>query len=181
MSDSSKTSIGMRGGRNVATQPANAVVRHHESRVTNHYDVLVAGASFAGLAVAQRLGRALYPSPWTEGRVRESLLPHGWRVALLDRAPVGDGVTSACGAPLLIVRAMGAEASIQLVHDRLVLHTRAGETVLPLPEPLCTFDYPRLCALPFAHPGVGFLQVDVTGRSGSTVRTSRGDFSGASL
>src|SRR2546425_949376 len=181
MSDSSKTSIGMRGGRNVATQPANAVVRHHESRVTNHYDVLVAGASFAGLAVAQRLGQALYPSPWAEGRVRESLPPHGWRVALLDRAPVGDGVTSACGAPVSIVRAMGAEASIQLVHDRLVLHTRAGETVWPLPEPFCTFDYRRFCALAFAHAGVEFIQAAVTGRSGSTVRTSSGDFSGTVL
>src|SRR3989442_11570470 len=102
MSGASKTSIGMRGGRNVAAEPANAVVRHHESRVTNHYDVLVAGASFAGLAVSQRLGQALYPSPWAEGRGRESLPPHGSRGALLDRAPVGDGVTSACGAPVSI-------------------------------------------------------------------------------
>src|SRR3989442_3719604 len=181
MSDSSKTSIGMRGGRNVASQPANAVVRHHHSRVTKHYDVLVAGASFAGLAVAQRLGQALYPSPWAEGRVRESSPPHGWRVALLDRAPVGDGVTSACGAPVSIVRAMGAEASIQLVHDRLVLHTRAGGTVLPLPEPFCTLDYRRFCALAFAHAGGEFIQAAVTGRSGSTVRTSSGGFSGTVL
>src|SRR3989441_4537480 len=174
MSDSSKTSIGMRGGRNVATQPANAVVRHHESRVTNHYDVLVAGASFAGLAVAQRLGQALYPSPWAEGRVRESLPPHGWRVALLDRAPVGDGVTSACGAPVSIVRAMGAEASIQLVHDRLVLHTRAGETVWPLPEPFCTFDYRRVYSVPFSHPRGEVARAPGDGGSGSTVPPRRG-------
>src|SRR5256712_11103911 len=175
MSDSSKTSIGMRGGRNVATQPANAVVRHHESRVTNHYDVLVAGASFAGLAVAQRLGQALYPSPWAEGRVRESSPPHGWRVALLDRAPVGDGVTSACGAPVSIVRAMGAEASIQLVHDRLVLHTRAGETVWPLPEPFCTFDYRR----PFEHAsspsGGGVLPAWAPSPSATPVRPTCAD------
>jgi len=153
--------MAVRGRRNVTTQPANAVVRNHESRITNHYDVIIAGASFAGLAVAQRL--------------------RGKRVVLLDRAPVGDGVTSACGAPVSIVRAMGAETSIQLVHDRLVLHTRAGETVWPLPEPFCTFDYRRFCELAFAHAGVEFIQAAVTGRSGSTLRTSRGDFSGTLL
>ncbi|OLD48968.1 MAG: hypothetical protein AUI83_12590 [Armatimonadetes bacterium 13_1_40CM_3_65_7] len=83
-------------------------------------------------------------------------------MVLLDRAPVGDGVTSACGAPVSIVRAMGAEASIQLIHDRLVLHTRAGETVWPLPEPFCTFDYRRFCELAFAHAGVEFIQAAVT-------------------
>ncbi|TMI99240.1 MAG: hypothetical protein E6H01_11375, partial [Bacillati bacterium ANGP1] len=140
------------------TSLADALVANHESPITNHYDVVIAGASFAGLAVAQRL--------------------RGKRVVLLDRAPVGDGVTSACGAPVSIVRAMGAETSIQLVHDRLVLHTRAGETVWPLPEPFCTFDYRRFCELAFAHAGVEFIQAAVTGRSGSTVRTARGDFSG---
>src|SRR3989454_1823683 len=149
--------MAVRGGRNVTTQPANAVVRNHESRIRNHYDVIIAGASFAGLAVAQRL--------------------RGKRVVLLDRAPVGDGVTSACGAPVSIVRAMGAETSIQLVHDRLVLHTRAGETVWPLPEPFCTFDYRRFFELAFSHPGGGFIQAAVTGRSGSTLRTPWGGFS----
>src|SRR2546428_11114522 len=90
---------------------------------SREFDVVIAGASFAGLAVAQRL--------------------RGKRVVLLDRAPVGDGVTSACGAPVSIVRAMGAETSIPLVHDRLVLHTRAGGAGWPPPAPFCTFDYPR--------------------------------------
>src|SRR2546428_10317508 len=90
---------------------------------SREFDVVIAGASFAGLAVAQRL--------------------RGKRVALLDRAPVGDGVTSACGAPVSIVRAMGGEASIQLVHARLVLHTRAGETGGPLPDRFCRWANPR--------------------------------------
>src|SRR2546427_9688070 len=146
--------MAVRGRRNVTTQPANAVVRNHESRVTNHYDVIIAGASFAGLAVAQRL----------EGR----------RVVLLDRAPVGRGVTSACGAPVSIVNAMGAEGSILQVHDRLILHTPAGEAVWPLPEPFCTFDYQRFCELAWALARFAFLQVARAGRSGSTVHTSRG-------
>ncbi len=137
-------------------------VANHESRVTNHYDVIIAGASFAGLAVAQRL----------EGR----------RVVLLDRAPVGRGVTSACGAPVSIVNAMGAEGSILQVHDRLILHTPAGEAVWPLPEPFCTFDYQRFCELAWARARVEFLQATVAGRSGSTVHTTRGGaFSGTLL
>src|SRR2546430_10080908 len=139
------------------TSLADALVANHESRITNHYDVIIAGASFAGLAVAQRL--------------------RGKRVVLLDRAPVGDGVTSACGAPVSIVRAMGAETSIQLVHDRLVLHTRAGETVWPLPEPFCTFDYRRLFGLWFPHRRGGFLPAAVYRRSGSPGRPAGGGLS----
>src|SRR5256712_11415612 len=129
------------------TSLADALVANHESPITNHYDVVIAGASFAGLAAAQRL--------------------RGKRVVLLDRAPVGDGVTSACGAPVSIVRAMGAETSIQLVHDRLVLHTRAGETVWPLPEPFCTFDYRRVCVHHFAPPRGGVSPGAGCGRPGS--------------
>ena len=136
-------------------------VANHESRVTNHYDVIIAGASFAGLAVAQRL----------EGR----------RVVLLDRAPLGHGVTSACGAPVSIVHAVGAEGSILQVHDRLILHTSAGEAVWPLPEPFCTFDYRRFCELAWARARVEFIQATVAGRSGSTVHTSLGAFSGTFL
>ncbi len=103
------------------------------------------------------------------------------RVVLLDRAPLGAGVTSACGAPVSVVRAMGAEESVQQIHDRLVLHTPAGEAVWPLPEPFCTFDYRRFCELACARAGVEFIQASVFGRSGSAVRTSEGEFSGTFL
>src|SRR3989454_8673234 len=139
------------------TSLADALVANHESQITNHHDVVIAGASFAGLAVAQRL--------------------RGKRVVLLDRAPVGDGVTSACGAPVSIVRAMGAETSIQLVHDRLVLHTRAGETVWPLPEPFCTFDYRRFFELAVAHAGGEVIPAAGLGGSGSTPPPPLGGFS----
>ncbi|MBI2973155.1 MAG: FAD-binding oxidoreductase, partial [Armatimonadetes bacterium] len=96
----------------------------HASRVTSHYDVIIAGASFAGLAAAQRLRG---------------------RVLLVDKDPIGEGVTSACGAPVSIVRAMGAENSIQQVHDQLVIHTERSRAVWPLPEPFCTFHYREFC------------------------------------
>lgn len=129
--------------------------------IASHYDVVVAGASFAGLAAAKRL--------------------EGQRVALLDGAPVGDGVTSACAAPVSIVRAMDAEASIQQLHDRLILHTPAVEVVWPLPEPFCTFEYRRFCELAFAQTRATFIQAAVVGRSGSSVYTPVGALSGRLL
>src|SRR5713226_2918677 len=120
----------------LASRPVSSLsgsAANRESRITNHCDVVIAGASFAGLAVAQRIGRSSFPAPrGGEGRVR-GMAPRP-RVVLLDRAPLGAGVTSACGAPVSIVRAMGAEESVQQIHDRLVLHTPAGEAVWPLPE-----------------------------------------------
>ncbi len=118
------------------------------------YDVIIAGASFAGLAAGQRL--------------------HG-RVLLLDREAVGEGVTSACAAPVAIVRAMGAEASIQEVHDRLVMHTPHREAAWTLPEPFCTFDYSRFCDLAFRRTGAEFRRTPVAGRRGACVVTGEGE------
>jgi flavin-dependent dehydrogenase len=126
-----------------------------------HYDVIIAGASFAGLAVALSL--------------------RGHRGALVDQAPLGDGVTSACAAPVSIVRAMRAEASVLQVHDRLVLHTPSTETIWPLPEPFCTFDYRQFCRAAFAASGVEFVHSHVFGRRGNTVQTAAGDLMGTFL
>jgi flavin-dependent dehydrogenase len=159
-----------------------------ESRVTSHesriYDVVIAGASFAGLAVAQLVSPApsVRPDPFNivrpelvEGRVMSP------RVLLIDKGPIGEGVTSACGAPLAIVRAMGAEASVRQVHHDIVIQTPRSRTVWPLPEPFCTFDYRRFCELAFARTGAEFRQATVLGRTGSVVHTSAGDVAGRFL
>ncbi len=135
------------------------------------YDVVIAGASFAGLAVAQRLG----PSQAVRSGTRQR------RIAVLDRAPVGDGVTSACAAPVTIVRAMGAADSILQVHDRLVFHTPSSQAVWSLPEAFCTFDYRQFCERAFECAGVDFVQASVIGRSGPIVQTTTGDVSGRFL
>lgn len=118
------------------------------------YDVIIAGASFAGLAAAQRLRG---------------------RVALLDREPLGAGVTSACAAPVAVVEGMGAGDAVQQVHDRLVLHTPDRASVWPLPEPFCTFDYARFCALAAAGTQAEFHRTPVLGRHGNVLRTGEGE------
>jgi flavin-dependent dehydrogenase len=139
--------------------------------VDTEYDAVIAGASFAGLAVAQRLGRPRAENSDTRQR----------RIAVLDRAPVGDGVTSACAAPVSIVHAMGAADSIRQVHDRLLIHTPSTRAVWSLPESFCTFDYRQFCQRAFECAGVDFIQASVTGRSGSIVQTTTGNISGKLL
>ncbi len=124
------------------------------------YDVVIAGASFAGFAVAQRLRG---------------------RVALVDKDPLGSGQTSACGAPLSTVRAMGADTAVLQIHRELVLHTPTTQTVWSLPEPFCTFDYPHFCEAAFSRTTAEFRRSAVLGRSGRTIRTAHGALTGRLL
>ncbi|HEV2356501.1 MAG TPA: NAD(P)/FAD-dependent oxidoreductase [bacterium] len=117
--------------------------------------VVIAGASFAGLAVARELGP---------------------RALLLDGDPVGEGQTSACGAPVRVLRAVEAGASIQEVHHDLVIHTPGRDVRWPLPEPFCTFDYRTCCRAAFEASGAAFLRAAVYGhRDGTVALTSAGE------
>ena len=121
------------------------------------YDVLICGASFAGLAVAREL--------------------RGARVLLVDRYEVGERQTSACAAPTEWIRALGLEGSVKQTFDRLVVHTPHGTSTWPLPFTFSTFDYPRLCELLDEQNDAEFETAKVNGRSGFTVHTDRGDLS----
>ncbi|MGH2373273.1 MAG: NAD(P)/FAD-dependent oxidoreductase [bacterium] len=123
------------------------------------YDVIIAGASFAGLAVARALSSRS-------------------RVLVVDRQPLGEGVTSACAAPVGTVRVMGAETSIIQIHTALVIHTPGGSTTWPLPEPFCTFDYSRFCHAAAAGTRATFLQASVHGYDRRCVLTSEGSREG---
>jgi len=120
------------------------------------YDVLVCGASFAGLAVARELRGT------------------GARVLVLDRYEIGERQTSACGIPTEWLRAMGLMGSQRQVFDRLVVHTPHGTSVLRLPWTFSTFDYPELCRLLWEQSDAAFETAKVDGRSGNTVHTDRG-------
>jgi flavin-dependent dehydrogenase len=134
---------------------------------SSSYDVIIAGASFAGLAAAHQIRRG--------------------RVLLVDRQPIGEGVTSACAAPARIVEMAGAAASIQQVHEALIIHTPGGPVTWPLPEPFCTFDYRTFCLEAAARArigeagGVEFRLASVLGREGRRVLTSAGAFDGRLL
>jgi digeranylgeranylglycerophospholipid reductase len=117
-------------------------------------DVVIAGASFAGLAAARALGS---------------------RAVLVDPDAVGDGQTSACGAPVRVIEALDAAASIQEIHHDLVIHTPGREVRWRLPEPFCTFDYRACCRAAFETSGAGFIRAAAHGHRGAVALTSAGE------
>src|SRR3954449_10456381 len=99
-------------------------------------DVLICGASFAGLAVARELRAA------------------GARVLVLDRYEIGERQTSACAAPTEWLRNLGLEASIRQTFGSLLVHTPGVPGARwDLPFTFSTFDYGQLCALLWEQSG----------------------------
>lgn len=122
------------------------------------WDVLVCGASFAGLAVARGLAGS------------------GARVLVVDRYEIGERQTSACAAPTELLERMGLEDSIRQTFGTLVVHTPRVRARWALPFTFSTFDYPRLCALLWEQcVGAEFETAKVVERRGSTVVTDRGE------
>jgi flavin-dependent dehydrogenase len=147
--------------------PVRATKRGVErTPLEGEYDVIICGASFAGLATARELSGS------------------GARVLLLDRYEIGEKQTSACAAPTEWLENLGLTASIRQTFGDLVIH-RARAYGGPrqtktyrwhLPWTFSTFDYREICALLKAQsPDVPFETAKVDGRTGETVHTDRGD------
>ncbi len=113
------------------------------------YDVLICGASFAGLAVARELAGA------------------GARVLVLDRYVIGERQTSACAAPTAWLEAIGVTGSIRQTFTELDFHTPHADTVMTLPWSFSTFDYRELCALLWEQSDAEFETAKVDGLAGA--------------
>ena len=112
-------------------------------------DVLICGASFAGLAVARELAGT------------------GARVLVLDRYEIGERQTSACGIPTEWLRALDLMGSHRQTFGRLVVHTPHTTARFELPWTFSTFDYPELCKLLWAQTDADFETAKVHGRTGA--------------
>jgi menaquinone-9 beta-reductase len=122
------------------------------------YDVVICGASFAGLAVAREL--------------RASRA----RVLVLDRYEIGEKQTSACCAPTEWIVNLGLEDSIKQTFETMTMHTLGAHVRWRLPYTFSTFDYRRLCELMWEQCGdAEFETAKVDGRSGNVIHTDRGD------
>jgi flavin-dependent dehydrogenase len=127
-------------------------------------DVLICGASFAGLAAARELAGS------------------GARVLVLDRYGLGERATSACGIPTDWLRALGLiEIELQRF-DELVVHTPGGTAVLDLPYTFSTFNYDEMCEQLWRQGDASFEIATVTGRGAEEdgrirVETDRGPVS----
>ena len=114
------------------------------------YDVLICGASFAGLTVARELTGS------------------GARVLVLDRYEIGERQTSACGIPTEWLRAMGLMGSHRQTFGRLVVHTPVR--ALPAGAALDVLDLrptASLCELLAAQSEHEFETAKVNGRTGN--------------
>ncbi len=138
------------------------------------WDVVICGASFAGLTVARELRGCRSPNADRPGAPA--------RVLMLDRYEVGERQTSACAVPTVWFEHMGLTASIRQTFDEIVIHTSTEHLRWPLPWTFSTFDYRHACALLQAQGDAVFETAKVEGRTTGTdgtitVHTNRGDVS----
>ncbi|MFQ5836107.1 MAG: NAD(P)/FAD-dependent oxidoreductase, partial [bacterium] len=119
------------------------------------YDVIITGASFAGLAVSSKING---------------------NVLLIDRNDIGAHQTSACGTTVKMVKDIGCEKSILRTFDVATLHTENKGIDIPLPEPFCTIGYQKFCTLLAQQSTAKFLKVDVRGIKNGKVNTSKDNF-----
>jgi menaquinone-9 beta-reductase len=125
--------------------------------MTRDCEVLICGASFAGLAVARELAGS------------------GADVLVIDRYEIGERQTSACGIPTAWLEQLDLQGALQQTFGELVIHTPYTTVNYGLPWTFSTFDYRALCGLLAEQGTFGFETAKVDGRSGHTVHTDRGE------
>jgi menaquinone-9 beta-reductase len=128
--------------------PVRATKRGDERTPLNgKRDVLICGASFAGLAVARELAGT------------------GADVLLVDRYEIGERQTSACGIPTEWMRRLNLMGCERQRFDSLVMHTPHGEARYRLPWTFSTFDYREMCQLLWEQCEAEFETAKVNGRA----------------
>jgi flavin-dependent dehydrogenase len=128
--------------------PVRATKRGEErTPLDGTHDVLICGASFAGLAVARELAGS------------------GADVLIVDRYEIGERQTSACGIPTTWMEALGLMDAERQRFDSLLMHTPHGDARYRLPFTFSTFDYRELCALLWRDCDARFETAKVNGRA----------------
>ena len=135
--------------------------------LAGEYDVLICGASFAGLAVARELAG-------TDARI-----------LVLDRYEIGERQTSACAAPTEWLVNLGLASSMRQTFRDLVIHTPHETVRMRLPWTFSTFDYRELCGLLWEQSGTAEFETATVERRRRTadggrrisVATDRGELS----
>src|SRR5947208_2086189 len=141
-----------------AAMPTRATKRGDErTRLNRDCDVLICGASFAGLAVARELAGT------------------GADVMVVDRYDIGERQTSACGIPTAWLSALDLRDALQQTFGELVIHTPHTTVRYDLPWTFSTFDYRTICGLLAAQGVFEFETAKVERRAGQTVHTDRGE------
>jgi len=144
--------------------PIRATKRGDErGPLSGSHDVLICGASFAGLAVARELAGC------------------GADVLVVDRYEIGERQTSACGIPTEWLQTTGLMEAERQRFSSLLIHTPHGSRRYELPWTFSTFDYRELCGLLWSQCDARFETAKVNGRAAAAngdgaiaVETDRG-------
>jgi flavin-dependent dehydrogenase len=132
-----------------SAMPIRATKRGQErTAIDGRHDVLICGASFAGLAIARELAGC------------------GADVLIVDRYEIGERQTSACGIPTAWLERLELIDCERQRFDTLVMHTPHGDARYELPWTFSTFDYRELCELLWAQSDASFETAKVDGRAG---------------
>ncbi len=125
------------------------------------YDVIIVGASFAGLTVASQL----------QGKV-----------LVIDKKPIGVGQTSTCCTLEWVLKRINCLDTIVQSMSQFVIHTGPKAITYPLPSSFCTFDYAHLCKRLWDQSQASFLKAKVLGlQDDNRVLTDQGEVSGTYL
>ncbi len=116
------------------------------------FDIVIVGASFAGLAVASKL----------KGNV-----------LLIDRKEIGTNVTSACGTIVKFLEGIDCESSILQTFNTAALRTKNKEHHMPLADQFCTIDYFNFCNKYFKQSDAEFRKENVIGIENGLVKTDK--------
>ncbi len=131
-----------------SSMPVRATKRGDErTPLDGSHDVLICGASFAGLAIARELRGC------------------GADVMIVDRYEIGERQTSACGIPTEWLRRLELMDCERQRFDTLVMHTPHGDARYRLPWTFSTFDYRELCQLLWRDCDARFETAKVNGRA----------------
>jgi flavin-dependent dehydrogenase len=129
------------------SMPVRATKRGDErTPLDGERDVLICGASFAGLSIARELAGS------------------GADVLIIDRYEIGERQTSACGIPTEWLQRLGLMEAERQRFDSLLMHTPYGDARYRLPWTFSTFDYRELCQLLWRDCDATFETAKVNGR-----------------
>lgn len=123
-----------------------------------NYDVVIVGASFAGLAVASRIKSG--------------------KVLLISPEKVGENCKSACGTIFYMVENLGFKQAVLQVHKKIILHTKKGILEYFLKEPFCVIDPEKFSQGLFRLGKAEKVEAQVEGFDGEVLKTNKGNFAG---
>ena len=124
------------------------------------YDVIIAGGSFGGLAVAGELNG---------------------KVLLIDKDDIGTHQTSACATLVDSLRKLGCEDSILQTFDSIYINVLGKDIVLKFDYYFCTFDYQKFCQIMLKSGETEVIKAEVKGVKDNYVITDKDEFEGRIL